>query len=123
MEESKKILICEDHELIAISLSRTLERKGYLPFILAKNYNPAYVINKIEETVRVCHPDYIILDGLDGLWVEGVEIAKKAKPDISAVILSGDSEQIKKAQKAGLVVFNKNDCSSYNDLCKFLNNN
>lgn len=115
----KKILICEDYESAARALSRALEYRGYIPVTLAKNNNPAYVINRIGEAVKKYQPDYIILDGLDGLWIKGVEIAKDAKPNISTVILSGDYNQVKKAQEAGFLVFDKNK-DELDSLCEFL---
>jgi DNA-binding response OmpR family regulator len=78
----QKILICEDSKKIATYLSTKLEEKGYTLFTLIKEKDPAYVVNNIEKTVRDFQPDYILLDGLEGKWVESVEIARKAKPDV-----------------------------------------
>ena len=120
LKMAKKVLICEDSEETAECLFDILEKKGYEPFILAKDNDPAYVINCMGKRIKECQPDYILLDGLAGLWTMGVEIAKKANPDISAVILSGDDNLVEKAQKAGFAAFNKSKVSAFDALYEFL---
>lgn len=108
----KKILICEDNEKIAELLSESFKSRGYISLILAKNKQPSYVVDNIEETVKREDPDFIIVDSLNGKWIEVSESAKKVKPDIILAIFSGEIGITENAKERGYAAFNKPEESS-----------
>jgi len=125
-KDPKIVLLCGGYEPGAQRLSEAIRAKGYLAFTLASTNKPGRIIRLIGEKVTNRKPDYIILDSLNGLWMQGVEIAReaarKANHDISIVVLSGNQEQVRDAQNAGLTAFNRN-IEYLDKLYKFLGGN
>lgn len=84
----KKILVCEDDERFAGNLSKALKSHKYDLVMLVDN--PFEIISKVEETIKKENPDYIVSDGLNGHCFKVLGIAKKTKPDILPLVLSGN---------------------------------
>lgn len=104
-----KILICEDHEVVAQNLADSIKHFGYVPHILAKQNNPQYVIDHIESLVETEQPDYVLIDGLGGKCNEVADLIKKINPDILPIIFSASLSVVNYAKQIGYVAFTKSD--------------
>jgi hypothetical protein len=87
---------------------------GYEPIINATQRRPEEVVSQIEEIIKKDNPEYMITDGLNKHCFNAIELAKKNKKDIIAVILTGDvidSREKKcvynEAKEKGYLVFKK----------------
>ena len=118
MGKNKKILICEDHEMLAKSLKRSFEREGYESVILAYQDNPNRVVEELEGILETQKPDYIIIDGLRGRCFDAAELAKKAKLDLKVIIHSAEEHIIDEAKSKGYEAFIK--ITEYDEMMDFI---
>jgi len=56
----KILLICEDSEILALALSLKLEGMVYVLVVLAKDNQPTYVLEHIEDFMKKEQPDILI---------------------------------------------------------------
>tara|TARA_Y100000310_G_C20555946_1_gene750530 strand:+ start:436 stop:807 length:372 start_codon:yes stop_codon:yes gene_type:complete len=116
----KKILICEDCPEIEVrNFSALLEEMGYDVSVLAKEGEPNYVLDNIEETVRREQPKILIIDGLEGRCYEVAKKALKINPDILPIIDSGNRMIVEEARIKGYYAFFK-DYKSLDKLLEFI---
>jgi len=102
----KKILICEDEKIIAGELSARLNKRGYETAVLADK-NIDYIIDNLGRIVEKEKPDYVLIDGLYGRWMEASEIAVRIKSDTLPIIISAEEYVIEHAKKLEYIVFDK----------------
>ena len=105
--QSKKIIIVEDDESVAKSLSRLLTSHGFETKTLL--YHPKDILKSgidfsylnLEEN----KPDYVIIDGLQGDWKD---MAPMVEPyDACPIIFSANEYVIKAAKDRGFNAFDK----------------
>lgn len=121
MDKGKKILICEDYEMLAKSLKRNLERMEYEVVALAYQDDAKRVVEELEGVLEAQKPDYIIIDGLCGRCFDAAELAKKARPDLKVIIHSAEDDILDLAKSQGYEAFRK--ITEYNDMLDFIENN
>lgn len=115
---SKKILICEDHEMMAKSLKRSFERLGYEAVVLAYQDNPNRVVEELEGILETQNPDYIVIDGLRGRCFDAAKLATKARPGLKVIINSGEDYIIDEAKIRGYKSFIK--ITGHEDMIEFI---
>ena len=105
----KKVLICEDTEILAKMIADYFRELDVhiKPVVLAHEGKADLVVDETEATVRREQPDYMVVDGLGGRWEKVINIARKVKPDIKAVVFSGDYGMVDEARQRGYKVFEK----------------
>ena len=101
----KKILICDDSEGIASCVKEMFTSPSYELYVLTQEKSPKYILKNIFKTIKDNPPDYLIIDGLEGLCFKAINLAEKAKPDIKIVICSGSDKIITKAKEKNYKAF------------------
>ena len=103
MENMKKILIVEDDMILGMLNKKIVLALGHLVTGLARNANDAI------ESVKVCEPDFILIDirlkdSRDGIQVME-EITKISTARAIYATGSSEEETIQRAKKTNMIAF------------------
>lgn len=110
----KKILICEDNAKIAELIAEKFVRRGYdAPTVVfeEKGCLATCIAGDIERAVLKEQPDYLVIDGLNGLYDCAAETAIITKPSIIPIIFTAEDNLIKAAKEKGYAAFKKPDAT------------
>lgn len=102
-----KILICEDIESSAKRLVEEADKDDHKTLVLAKNLDRDYIIDNIEKVVLEEQPNYMIIDGLNSRCFEAIELARKASPNLIAILYTSSKDLVEKAKEKGIPAFCK----------------
>ena len=118
-----RILICEDNEPLAHTMTEILRDVGYSVFSLVKDHDHDYIVDNIEAKVKRLSPNIAIIAGLYGKCWEVRDLAVKAKPSIVPVIYSGNKDLVNTALARGIYALNKSkDCRGLYEFLKYIPN-
>ena len=86
----KKILICEDHQVMAKFLGFVVRETGHTPIIL--NSSAEDIESRVGDVSKIELPEVAILDGLDGSYakVAGLILANSPRTDIVVYTVNPD---------------------------------
>lgn len=102
-----KILICEDWVYTGRLIGDEAEKDDYAVVVLAKDNDKNGVIDNLELVVREIQPDYMITDGLNGRCFEAIELARKVKTDLVAILYTSSGDLIERAKENGIPAYRK----------------
>jgi len=115
-----KILICEDIESSARRLVLEADKDDYETVVLARNFDSDYIINNISRVVLEENPDYMIIDGLNGKFVEAIQLAKDVKTDLVAILYTGSRTFVESFRQMGLPAYHKKSSQELDNMFMYI---
>jgi hypothetical protein len=115
-----RILVCENWQYTGRLIGDEAEKDDHSVVVLAKDNDKNYVIDNLELAVQEIQPDYMIVDSLNDKSFEAIEIAKRVKPDVVAIVHTTHSDIYHKAKALGIPCFKKHSCQDLDNMFMYI---
>ena len=115
-----KILVCENREYTGRLLVEECEKDDHIAFLLARDFDSNYVLDNLKKVVLEFQPDYMIIDHLRNRCFEAINLAKRVKPNIVAIVHTTHLDILEEANKMGIPFYEKHSCQKLDNMFMYI---